>query len=300
MDRFEAMRVFVAVCEAESLAGAGRALRLSPPVVTRTIRALEERLGARLLLRTTRSLRVTEAGAAFLSDCKRILSEVEEAEASVAGAHGEPRGRVSLTAPVLFGRMHVAPGVFAFVARYPGVTVRMLLLDRVADLIDEAIDVAVRIAPLRGASLRAVRVGSVRRVVCASPQYLAVRGVPKTPGDLARHELIVREAASTAPEWSFGGKAPGELPARLVVNSPELAIAAARAGLGLARVLSYQVAAQVAAGELRLVLEDHEPAPVPVQVVHHEGRQGAARVRALVEFLVARLRVELASRGRAP
>jgi len=292
VDHLGSMRVFVAVAEAQGFAPAARRLAMSPPAVTRAIAALEERIGTRLLRRTTRIVRLTEAGSRFLADCKRILGEIEEAEASAAGAHAEPRGQLGVTAPVMFGRMYVAPIVLDFLARHPGVTARMLFLDRVVDLIDEGLDVAVRIAHLPDSSLRGVRVGSVRWVVCASPEYLAARGTPRTPADLSQRDAIAFSLSTSPEEWSFASGETLSPPTRVVVNSNDVAIAAAVAGRGIARVVSYQIAPELRAGKLQIVLSEFEPPPVPISVVYAEGRRAAAKVRAFVDFAVERLRSE--------
>ncbi|AUX46756.1 LysR family transcriptional regulator [Sorangium cellulosum] len=289
------MRVFVAVAEEEGFAPAARRLAMSPPAVTRAVSALEERIGTRLLHRTTRIVRLTEAGARFLADCKRILGEIEEAEVSAAGSHADLRGQLAVTAPVMFGRMFVAPVLFDFLSRHPRVSARTLLVDRVVDLLDEGLDVAVRIAHLPDSSLSAVRVGAVRRVVCASPGYLAARGAPRTPADLARFDTIAFSLAGSPVEWSFGSGTTVERvdpPWQLVVNTVDVGIAAALAGRGLVRVLSYQIGAELREGQLEIVLSDVEPPPVPIHVVYPEGRRAAARVRAFVDFLVERLRSE--------
>jgi DNA-binding transcriptional LysR family regulator len=299
MDRLEAMRIFAAVAEAESFAAAARRLRLSAPAATRAVAALEERLGTRLLNRTTRIVRVTEAGARYLADCKRILAEVDEAESSAAGAHAEPRGELSVTAPVMFGRLHVAPVLFAFLDRHPGVVGRALLLDRVVDIIEEGIDVAVRIAHLADSSLTAVRVGAVRRVVCAAPGYLARRGAPATPADIAAHDVIAFAQTAAREEWTFGAGAQTATvspPVRLVANTADVALAAAIAERGLTRVLSYQAAADIAAGRLAAVLAEFEPPPIPVHLVHAAGRRVSAKVRAFIDFAAERLRAEPALR----
>lgn len=287
------MQVFATVAEEGGLARAARRLGLSAPAVTRAVAALEGRIGTRLLHRTTRIVRLTEAGTRFLADCKRILGEIGEAEASAAGSHAEPRGQISVTAPVMFGRMYVAPIVLDFLTRYPHVTARTLLVDQVVDLMDEGLDVAVRIAHLPDSSLSAVRVGSVRQVVCASPDYLAARGTPQTPADLSHLEAIPFSQVAAPQEWSFAS-APSAVTVRpnaqLIVNTADVAIAAAIAGRGLTRVLSYQIAPELQAGRLKIVLAEFEPPPVPIHVVHREGRRAAARVRAFVDFAVGRLR----------
>jgi len=298
MDRLDAIRVFVAVAEAGGFASAARALRLSPPAVTRAVAALEERIGARLLHRTTRTVRLTEAGARYLADAKRILAELEEAEAVAAGAHGEPRGQLAVTAPLLFGKMHVAPVVLDFLDRFPEVSARTLFVDRVVDLMDEGMDVALRIAVLPDSGLTAVRVGEVRRVVCAAPGYLARRGTPATPAELERHDCIGFQSAAAPAPWVFparsgDGAETVRPPMRLLVNNADVAVAAARDGRGIVRVLSYQVAEELRHGSLAVVLADHEPPPIPVQLVHLEGRRAAARVRAFVDFAAARLRAVL-------
>ena len=295
MDRLGTMRTFIAVAEAQSFAAAARRLGVSPAAVTRAVSAVEQRVGTRLLYRTTRIVRLNEAGARFLADCKRILSEIGEAEASVAGSHAELSGPVAVTAPVLFGKRHVASIVFDFLSLHPGVTARTLLLDRVVDLVEEGLDVAVRIAHLPDSALSAIRVGAVRNVVCASPDYLTRNGMPRTPADLARRETVAFSQTAALPEWPFASGARRETirPAsQLIVNTAEVAIAAAVAGRGLTQVLSYQIAPELRAGKLEIVLAAFELPPLPVHVVHLEGRRAAGRVRALVDFLVDRLRAD--------
>ncbi len=294
MDRFAAMAVFVAVAEAGGFAPAARRLHISPPAVTRGVADLEARLGCRLLHRTTRAMRLTEAGTRYLTDCRRILAEVEEADRQAAGVHAAPRGTVSVTASAQFGRLVLLPLLCDLLDRYPEISVIALFVDRVVHLLDEGQDVAVRIAELPDSSLSAVRVGSVRRVLCAAPGYLECRGRPVSPADLAGHDLIDFAHLTPGGEWHFGGNgmpARGFRPAaRLKVNTADAAIAAARAGRGITRVLSYMIADDVVAGTLAFVLEDHEPPPVPVHVVHKEAGQTSARVRAVVDHLVAALR----------
>jgi DNA-binding transcriptional LysR family regulator len=287
------MRVFAAVAELEGFAPAARRLRMSPPAVTRAVALLEERIGARLFHRTTRVVRLTHAGARFLADTKRILSELDEAETSAAGLHAELRGELAVTASTMFGRMFVAPIVLDFLAEHENVTARTLLVDRVVDLMDEGFDVAVRIAHLSDSSLSAVRVGAVRSVVCASPDYLARHGTPRTPSELSRFRAIAFSFTSDRADWSFGDERVRPA-AQLVVNSADVAIAAAVAGHGITRALSYQVAAEVKAGRLKVLLRDYEAAEIPVHVVHTEGRHASGRVRAFVDFAVARLRSDRA------
>jgi DNA-binding transcriptional LysR family regulator len=293
MDRLEAMRAFVAVAEDQSFARASRRLGLSPPAVTRAVASLERHVGTSLLRRTTRVVRPTEAGARFLADCKRILAELEEAEAAAAGQQAELRGQIGVTAPVMFGRMHVAPVLFDFLARHPRVSARALFVDRIADLIDEDLDVAVRIAHLPDSSLHAIPVGSVRRVVCASPAFLKAHGVPRTPADLAALKAIAFALGESPEPWSFASGNAVRPASQLLVNSLDVAIDAARAGHGVARALSYQVEPHLRSGELRLLLEGHELPPVPVSLVSLEGRRAPARVRSFVDFAVERLRLRL-------
>lgn len=293
MDRFDAMRVFVTVAQEGSFAAASRRLALSPPAVTRAVAALEGRLGARLFVRTTRAVRLTEVGTRYLVDARRILAELADAEATAAGAEAEPHGTLSMTAPSMFGRRHVAPHVISFVGRHPAASVRALFVDRMVDLVEEGVDVAVRIAHLPDSSLTAVRVGAVRRVVCAAPTYLEAHGVPQTPTDLAGHLAVVFSPSTTVTPWGFAaGVTVAPPPARLVASTSDLAIQAALAGVGLTRMLSYQVRGEIGDGRLVRLLADHEPEPLPVHVVFPQGRTGSARVRAFVDIVVAGLRAD--------
>jgi DNA-binding transcriptional LysR family regulator len=295
MDRLRTMSVFVSVAEEAGFAPAARQLNLSPPSVTRAVSELEARLGVRLLHRTTRSVRLTDAGARYLSDCRRILLEIEEADRHAGGIHAAPRGAVSLTASVLFGRMVLAPMVFGLLDSYPEIMISTMFVDRVVHMVDEGIDVGVRIAALPDSSLAAIRVGSVRRVMCASPDYLASRGRPAKPSELAGHDTIDFSSMTQGGQWSF--EAPGKdrafrPRARLQVNSADVAIAAASAGRGITRVLSYMIAPQLAAGTIELVLDDFGPPAVPIHIVHKEPGRTSARVRAVVDFLTQRLRTD--------
>ncbi|HKY35533.1 MAG TPA: LysR family transcriptional regulator [Polyangiaceae bacterium] len=299
MDRLALMQTFVAVAEEEGFAPAARHLGVSPPVVTRAVAALEARLGVRLLERTTRKVRLTEAGARYLGDCKRLLGEIEDAEAAVSGEHKSSRGLLSITASVMFGRMFVAPILVEFLAKYPQVTARALLVDQLVDLIDERMDVAVRIAKLDDSTLTSARVGAVRRVTCAAPQYLKAHGMPKTPRELGEHRCFVFSTERSAPAWAFerrGHTLSFRPRATLLANSSEVGIEAAIAGAGITRALSYMVAPHVHAGQLRVILEDFEAEPMPIHVVYREGRRASARVRAFVDFVVPRLRADRGSR----
>jgi DNA-binding transcriptional LysR family regulator len=291
MDRLDAMRAFASVAELGSFAGAARRLRLSPASVTRAVALLEEQLGLMLLNRTTRSVKLTDPGAQYLETCRRVLADIEEADRRVRGESAVPRGMMSLAAPVMFGRLHVLPIVASMLRRHPDLSVRMLLSDRLVHLVEEGIDAAVRIGQLADSALMALKVGEVRRVVLASPDYLATRGVPATPSDLARHDLIAFEAMETANDWQFGaGRTSVRVQPRLAVNTAEAALAAAEAGLGITRTLSYQAQAALAAGRLRMVLEEHAPAPIPVNMVYPARRQGSANLAAFLDEARAHFR----------
>lgn len=293
VDRLETMRTFAAVASTGGFASAARRLGLSAPAVTRAIAALEARLGTRLLHRTTRVVRLTDAGAQFLADCRRILAEVEDAEAAAAGVHGELRGALAVTAPAMFGRLHVAPLVLEFLRRHRRVEIRTLLVDRVVNMLEEGLDVAVRIGPLPDSSLTAVRVGSVRRMVCAAPSYLAARGTPAAPADLAEHDIVSLTGLTPSPGWTFAagdGRVTVPVAPRFTTNLPDVALDAVRAGHGLATLLSYQVAADLEAGRVVAVLVEFEPPPLPIHVMHGAGRRPSARVRAFVDHVVAALR----------
>jgi DNA-binding transcriptional LysR family regulator len=295
MDRLQAMTTFVAVVDSGGFASAARKLNLSPPVVTRAVAELEERLGLSLLTRTTRIVRVTDAGARFAEDCRRILADIEESETAATGAHAAPRGTLSLTAPVLFGQLYVTPILVRYLQQYPEVDAQCLFLDRVVNVVEEGIDVAVRIGELPDSSLHAARVGRVRRVLVAAPAYLKAQGVPQRPEDLARHTIASASGVAPVSEWRFndGGKPLLQrLQPRLRTTTNDSAIAAAVAGLGITRLLSYQVAAHVRSGALQVLLEDFETAPLPVHVVHHEGRRATQKVRAFIDLAVERLRAD--------
>jgi DNA-binding transcriptional LysR family regulator len=297
MDRLQAMTTFVAVVDSGGFASAARKLNQSPPVVTRAVAELEDRLGLRLLTRTTRVVRVTDAGARFAEDCRRILADIEAAETAATGTHAAPRGTLTVTAPVLFGQLYLTPILVSYLQQFPEVVAQCLLLDRVVNVVEEGIDVAVRIGELPDSSLQATRVGRVRRVLVAAPSYLATHGVPLRPQDLAGHITVSAAGVTPMSEWRFndGGAPLMQLIApRLRTTSNDSALAAAVAGLGITRLLSYQVAAQVRSGALQVVLQDFETAPLPVHVVHHEGRRATQKVRAFIDLAVERLRSDAA------
>lgn len=295
MDRFHLMSVYVAVAEAEGFSRAARRLGISPPAVTRAVCMLERELGVKLLTRTTRQIRVTEAGSRYLEDARRILAEVAEAGEAAAGINAAPRGNLAVTAPALFGRMYVMPGMVDYLRRYPDMTVSALFVDRVVNLIDEGLDVGIRIGDLPDSTMRAIRAGQVRRIVCAAPAYLKAHGIPRRPADLARHVVIAASGVSPRAEWKFsdaGKPAVVRIQPRLTVTSNDAAIEAALAGFGVTRLLSYQVTPHLAAGKLKIILGGFEPPPLPIHVLHREGRQASAKVRAFVDMIVGQIRAD--------
>ncbi|MBI6633894.1 LysR family transcriptional regulator [Pseudomonas paralactis] len=292
MDRFHEMQVFMAVAEEEGFAAAARRLKTSPPSVTRAIAAMEQRIGTQLLARTTRSLHLTEAGQRYLEDCRRILAELDEAEEAAAGSYSIPGGQLTVTAPVLFGELYVAPVLGDYLDRFPLVNINALLVDRVVNMTDEGVDVAVRIGHLQQSGQQTIKVGEVRRVVCASPAYLDQHGRPQRPEQLCEAKLVTSSSSQLVSEWAFidaGQPLKVPIEPRLVVTANNAAINLARLGWGMTRVLSYQVAAAVAAGELELVLEDFEPAPLPIHVVFQQSGRVPAKVNTFVDFLSQRL-----------
>jgi len=295
MDRIDAMKVFVAALDEGSLAGAGRKLGKSAAAVSRAIAFLEEHVGAALLHRTTRSIRLSETGKRYATACRRILIDLEEADMVAAGEHSAPRGTLTVTAPVAAGEDLVRPIIEAFMDKYPAVSARLHLLDRPANLIDEGIDVALRLAHLADSSLVAIRVGEVRRVVAASPKYLAQHPPIVDPADLAQHRVIAMTHFGLD-SWTFpppdGSSVPRAiaLAPRLVVNSIRAAVASAVEGRGVTRMFSYHVAREVAAGQLQVLLADAEYPALPVHLVSPQGRLQVPKVRAFVDFAVPRLR----------
>ena len=293
MDQLHLIRVFVAVLDTNGFAGAARKLNISPPAVTRAINELENHLGMRLLTRTTRVVRVTDAGARYGEDCRRILAELAEADQSASGEHGSPHGRLTITAPVLFGCKFVTPVVTEYLQCYPEVTIACWFLDRVVNMMDEGLDVAVRIGDLSDSSMQAIRVGTVRRVICASPGYLALHGIPQSPEDLAAHTIISASAVTPTSEWKMvENKVPRlvKLQPRITTTSNDSAVAAAASGFGLTRLLSYQVADQLRDGQLQTVLSEFESAPLPVHLLHREGRHASPKARAFLDLAIERLR----------
>lgn len=295
MDRLNAMRVFVAVADAGGLSAAGRRLGMPLTTVSRQLKALEEALDTRLVTRTTRRLALTEPGRAYLETCRRVLSDLDAAERRLTGEQAEPQGMLALTAPVVFGRQYVLPVVTAFLEAFPRMSVRMFLMDRVVDLVEEGLDLGIRIGHLPDSSLRATQLGTVRYVTCASPSYLADAGVPATPKDLADHRCISFNNFSPTERWTFAGRKPVAVTVgpRLIVNTADAAIDAAKAGLGVVRVLSYQADASLKDDSLRLILEDFEPEAMPVNLIHREDRLPQVKVQSFVSLAVPLLRKHL-------
>ena len=299
MDRFEAMSLLVASVEAGSFSAASRRLGVPLPTVSRKVAELEAHLGTRLLLRTTRRLSLTEAGTAYLAACRGILDQLEEAERAAAGEYTTPRGDLVVAAPVVFGRFHVLPVVNQFLAQYPDIDVKLVLADRNVHLVDDHVDVALRIGALPDSGLVATRVGTVTRVVCASPAYLAAHGTPQRPEELAGLPCITFESLAAGAAWLFAfpeRKSVDLVPVRcrLSVNSAEGALYAAMAGIGLTQVLSYQAAPAVAGGRLRLVLRAYEREPLPINLLHAGQGLVPLKVRSFLEFAAPRLRKALA------
>jgi len=293
MDRLHEIEVFVAVADAGSFARAGGRLRLSPPAVTRAIAALEDRLGAQVFTRTTRSLAITEVGQRFLESARRILTDLDIAEKEAVGETATPHGHLTITASVTFGRLVLAPQICSFLNQYPQVTVSVLMVDRVVSLVDEGIDVAVRIGPLPDSSLAARRIGSVRRMLVASPDYLARRGAPTAPADLKLHAVIAFTGLTPNREWRFGGgnsQISATLDPVIEINDAQAAIDAAEMGHGVTVALSYMVHDRIRAGKLVEVLDTVAPPPQPVHLVYPQARLIAPKIRAFVDFIAPRLK----------
>lgn len=296
MDRLDSMAVLLAVIEAGSLSQAGRKLGMPLPTISRKLSELEDHLGARLVIRTSRQLTLTDAGRSYVAACQRILLQIDEAERAVAGEYVAPRGGLVIAAPVMFGRLHVLPVVTEFLKAYPEIEVRLIQSDRNAHLLEDHIDVALRIGDLPDSSHLAMRLGEVRRVVCASPTYLAQRGIPEVPDALSGHECISFDILTSSDGWSFreGGRdLRVPIRPRLVVNSAESAIDAAIAGLGLTRVLSYQIASARRNGQLQPVLAEFQPSAWPVSLVYASQGQLPLKMRAFLDFAAPRLKAAL-------
>ncbi len=297
LDRLDAMSVLLSAAESGSLSKVSRKLGLPLATVSRRVAELEKHLNASLLIRSVRGLELTPAGRSYVTAAKAILEQLTEAERAAVGEYTEPKGDLVVTAPTMFGRLHVLPVVTRFLAAYPDVAVGLALTDRVAHFLDDQIDVAIRIGPLPDSSLIATRLGSVRRVVCASPEYLAANGVPRTPEDLSRHSVISLESVSSPTSWSFGSgddETTVTFRARLSVNSIDAAIVAGLSGAGLVRALSYQVVDFVRSGRMAIVLDAFEPPPPPVHLVYDAQNRLPLKLRAFIDFAVPPLRERLA------
>jgi DNA-binding transcriptional LysR family regulator len=290
MDRIDSVAVFTEVAERGSFADAARHLNRSPAAVTRAVAELETRLGVRLLNRTTRAVSVTEAGQRFLAGARRVLADLAEIEQAAIGQGSAPRGELRVTAPIVFGRKHVLPLVTDFLDKFPEVSVRLALHDRPVDLVEEGHDVAIRIGALADTSAIGTRVGALRRIVVVAPAYLKRRGRPKTPRDLAGHDVIAFAGIDGVERWRFAGGQDAPIKPRLIVNTAEAAIDAAQAGFGVTRVLSYQATDALSDKSLVRVLREHEGDEVPVHVLYPDGRHPPPKLRAFLDTLVPRLR----------
>jgi DNA-binding transcriptional LysR family regulator len=299
VDRLETMAILVQAVEVGSLSAASRKMNVPLSTVSRKIADLESHLGTRLLIRSTRKLTLTDSGAAYVGVAKRILEQVTDAERTAAGEYSAPKGDLAITAPIVFGRLHVLPIVTDFLARYPEINIRLMLSDRNADLIDEHVDVAIRIGALPDSSMIATRVGAVRHVICASPSFLASHGVPQTPTALATFPCISHDfLAAPGAAWPFrkpGTKVDMMAPVRvrLAVSTAEAAIDAAVDGIGVTRLISYQVAEAVARGALRIILAQYEREPVPVSILHAGQGMLPLKVRTFRDFAAPRLRAAM-------
>jgi DNA-binding transcriptional LysR family regulator len=293
MDMLEAMRVFIEVAECKSFVAASRKLDLSAPAVTRSIAQLEHALGVRLFNRTTRHVRLTDSGVRFYEDARRILEDVDQALAAASGSYAEPKGVLTITAPVLFGQIHVTPILTEYLQQNPSVTVKAVFNDRVSNLLDEGLDVAIRIGHLKDSSIYATPVGNIQRLVCASPSYLKKYGMPRHPSDLTDHEIIQATTVESSTTWQFEsstGKESVKVIPRLYCSQNGAAITAARQGFGITRLMSYQIGEELKNGSLTRILRDYETKPLPVNIIHLEGRQANAKIRSFIDLAIARLR----------
>jgi DNA-binding transcriptional LysR family regulator len=293
VDRLLLMTVFVAVAEEGSFASAARRLSISPPAVTRAIAALEAHLGIRLFNRTTRYVRMTEAGQRYLEDARRVIAAADEADEAAIGLNAEPRGHITVTASVLFGRLYIMSGIVDYMKRYPAMGVSAIFVDRVVNMLEEGIDVAIRIGELPDSSYRAIRVGAIRRVLCASPQYLAEHGMPQSPEEIANHQIILARGLNPLSELKFvkdNQALTVKVKPRLNVSDNDSAVEAAVNGLGITRLLSYQIAPQLKADTLKIILSEYEPKPVPVHIMHSEGRHTSAKIRTFIDLIAEKLR----------
>ena len=296
MDRLESMSTLLAAVETGSLSAASRKLGMPLATVSRKVSELEAHLKTRLVNRTSRCLQLTDAGRSYVAACKRILGEIEEAEHTATGEYRAPRGDLTITAPIVFGRLHVLPVALEFLKAYPEIDIRMTLVDRVVNLLEEQVDLAIRIGALPDSSLVATRLGAIRLITCASPAYFAERGLPKKPSEVSSHDCITFAGLTSSEAWIFASaKSEISVPvhSRLIVNTAEAAIDAAIASIGITRVLSYQAAGAIRAAALAVVLQDFEPKPWPVSLVRTSQPPLPLKVRAFLDFATPRLKARL-------
>lgn len=292
MDRLQELQTFIAVADHGGFSAAARATGQSPPAVTRAIAALERRLGIAVFVRTTRRVRLTDGGARFLEDARRILADLRDAEDLAAGAAARPTGRLRVTAPVLFGQKFVAPVLADLLDHHSTLSVETVFVDRVVNLVEEGFDIAIRIGPLPDSGLIARRIGSVRRVVFATHDYISRNGAPERPEEIPEFDVVIVAETDAAPTWSFtiDGKSIDVTPrARFRVNTNQTALDWVTAGRGLSRLLSYQIAEALSDGVVVPLLQDFAPPPLPIHIVHAEGRAASAKIRAAVDLLAARI-----------
>ncbi|MBR0870995.1 LysR family transcriptional regulator [Bradyrhizobium tropiciagri] len=297
MDRFEAIRTLLAAVDGGSLTAASRQLGTPLPTVSRHVSELEARLGTQLVIRTNRKLLLTDAGNAFVAAGRRVLEQLDEAERAAAGEYRAPRGDLLVTAPIMFGKLHVTPVVLAFLTAYPEVNVRVVFFDHVVDLVENHVDVAVRIGQLPDSGLVAARIGEIRWVICASPAYLSTHGTPVVPDDLAEHDCIAFEGLQMVRTWPFGRGADAKTVAikpRFAANTADAVLEAAIAGVGIARLTSYQAAGAIREGRLVSLLHGHNPEPLPVHLVHTGPPLVPLKMRAFLDFAGPRLKADLA------
>ena len=293
MDKFQTMQVFVAVAKQGSFVAASNELGISAPATTKAVAALEARLGVKLFNRTTRHVRLTASGAGFLQDAQHILEQVAEAEGAVRGVYAKPSGTLTITAPVLFGTLHIMPIVAKYLAQYPDVNVKTLFYDNITNLLEEEIDVAIRIGQLKDSNLYATQVGSVKRIVCGSPRYFETYGLPQEPQSLTQHQIIFPTTYETGRSWQFnnnGQTLSVKLNPSLMCNHNAAALSAAVMGAGITRLMSYQAGEALATGQLTRILTDFGEDDLPVSIVHVEGRRANAKIRPFIDLAVEQLR----------
>lgn len=293
MDKLDAMKVFVEVAKYKSFVGASKHLNLSAPAVTRFVASLEVSLGVKLFNRTTRHVRLTESGERFLTDTKRILDDILEAEAAATGIYSEPKGTLTITAPVLFGEKHILPIITEYLELNQAVTVKTFFSDRVTSLIEEELDIAIRIGHLKDSNLYATHVGNVNRIVCSSPAYFKKHGKPVYPSDLTKHSIVFPTTFESSPVWHFinnGKKETVKLNPRLQCNQTNSALQAAIQGFGITRLMSYQIGKELESGSLQSVLTPYEEEPLPVNIIRIEGRRSNAKIRSFLDLATKRLK----------